>query len=100
MSTRCNKKCCRSARGWLKSPAFKRSDVPSYQPFDGAQDKLRAVSIQVKGLGMNPGFHRGDDKAGMTEGKSTSSRQIQNPSAWSRGLFSCLLCAHFRQQQL
>jgi hypothetical protein len=23
--------------------------------------------IQVKGMGMDPGFHRGDDKAGMTE---------------------------------
>jgi hypothetical protein len=23
--------------------------------------------IQVKGMGMNPGFHRGDDKAAMTE---------------------------------
>ena len=23
--------------------------------------------IQVNGLGMDPGFHRGDDKAGMTE---------------------------------
>ena len=22
--------------------------------------------IQVKGMGMDPGFHRGDDKAGMT----------------------------------
>jgi hypothetical protein len=24
--------------------------------------------IQVKGMGMDPGFHRGDDKARMTEG--------------------------------
>jgi hypothetical protein len=23
--------------------------------------------IQVKGTGMDPGFHRGDEKAGMTE---------------------------------
>jgi hypothetical protein len=27
---------------------------------------------------------------GMTDGKATSSRQIQNPSAWSRRAFSCL----------
>jgi hypothetical protein len=27
---------------------------------------------------------------GMTDGKTTSSRQIQNPSAGSRGVFSCL----------
>jgi hypothetical protein len=37
---------------------------------------------------------------GMTDGKATSSQQIQNPSAWSRGAFSCfsvlmlgLICA-------
>jgi hypothetical protein len=37
---------------------------------------------------------------GMTDGKTTSSRQIQDPSAWSRGSFSCfsvlmigLICA-------
>jgi hypothetical protein len=23
--------------------------------------------IQIKGMGMDPGFHRGDDKAGTTE---------------------------------
>jgi hypothetical protein len=53
------------------------------------------TGIQVKGMGMDPGFHRGDDKAwipaphrvrgkicaGMTEGESTSSRQFQNASA-------------------
>jgi hypothetical protein len=25
--------------------------------------------IQVKGLGMDPGFHRGDDNVGKTEGE-------------------------------
>ncbi len=25
------------------------------------------AGIQVEGMGMDPGFHRGDDKAGMTE---------------------------------
>ena len=25
--------------------------------------------IQVKGMGMDPGFHRGDDRPGMTEKK-------------------------------
>ena len=25
--------------------------------------------IQVKGMGMDPGFHRGDDKSGMTDKK-------------------------------
>jgi hypothetical protein len=34
---------------------------------------------------MDPGFHRGDDKAGMTEKAPTSSRHIQRPSAWSQG---------------
>jgi hypothetical protein len=24
--------------------------------------------IQVRGMGMDPGFHRGDDKEGKTEG--------------------------------
>ena len=36
--------------------------------------------IQVKGMGMDPGFHRGDKKAGMTEGavdfQSTLSRSL------------------------
>jgi len=49
------------------------------RPFDGAQDMLQAKrkrrsviplenGIQVKGMGMDPGFHRGDDNAGKTEG--------------------------------
>ena len=38
---------------------------------DGLQVKGRSViplenGIQVKGMGMDPGFHRGDEKAGMT----------------------------------
>jgi len=57
----------------------RRSEYPSCRPFDVAQDKLRRASrcptasviplengIQVNGMGMVPGFHRGDDKAGMT----------------------------------
>ena len=46
-------------------------------PFDISQDSHKAKSksiiplengIQVKRMGMDPGFHRGDDEAGMTEG--------------------------------
>ena len=56
------------------------AEIP--RPFDRAQDELQPASrwrtasviplengIQVKGMGMDPGFHRGDDKAGMTEKK-------------------------------
>jgi hypothetical protein len=36
--------------------------------------------IQVKGMGMDPGFHRGDDKTGKTEGavevQSTLSKSL------------------------
>ena len=37
--------------------------------------------LQDLGMRMDPGLHRGGDKAGMTEQTSTSSRQIHNPSA-------------------
>jgi hypothetical protein len=32
--------------------------------------------IQVKGIGMDLGFHRGDDKAGMTERKNRFSVDV------------------------
>jgi len=41
---------------------------------------------------MDPAYHRGDDKAEMTDGKSTSSRRIQNPSNWGRVSFGTGAC--------
>ncbi len=64
--------------------------------FNSAQRVLQAKQkfvmplengIQVTGMGMDPGFHRGDDKAwipafaGMTVG-------VNIRSAWSRGIFN------------
>jgi hypothetical protein len=41
--------------------------------------------IQVKGMGMGPGFHRGDNNAGMTEIESdfssTNSQSLSNRRA-------------------
>ena len=65
--------------------------VESLRPFDRAQDKLRpASSLCLMNLLSTaeetwiPVFR------GMTDGTATSSRQIQDPSVWSRGSFSCL----------
>jgi hypothetical protein len=34
--------------------------------------RWKTVSRLIKGMGMDPGFHRGDDKAGMNEAQMDS----------------------------
>ena len=52
-----------------RPPAWRKSVIPLEN------------GIQLKATGMDPGFHRGDDTTGMTEGRSTPDRQNQNSSA-------------------